>query len=222
MNLSPEYPSPRTKEIALIVGPSGIGKSAIIAHILTLDPTIGHPTPFTTRPPRPDDKPGLYNYTTTEELEKMPASEIAQQITHPDGSVYGTLTSSYTQSLSVLDVMTESIADFRDTAFAKVSILGIIASVEKWMHRLNLRYPADHPLRQHRLSEALRCFEWISVNNPPLIINDAPTNEPAARQVLSYLRRGNDSIDQDQTAAQHILADNIVRARRELDVLRSL
>ena len=59
MKKLPENNSLQDKEVILIVGPSGVGKSAIIGYILDIDPNIGHPTPFTTRPPRPDDKPGL-------------------------------------------------------------------------------------------------------------------------------------------------------------------
>lgn len=219
MKKLPENNSLQDKEVILIVDPSGVGKSAIIGYILDIDPNIGHPTPFTTRPPRPDDKPGLYDYTTDAELRQMSESEIAQQIAHPDGTVYGTLTSSYTKRLSVLDVMTESVDDFHRAGFARVSVLGIIASTEEWMRRLNLRYPKGHPSRQHRLSEALRCFEWMSTNKPPILINDAPTNEPAARQILDHLHNDNDAISKDQTAARQILADAIARTRRELDSL---
>ena len=116
--------------------------------------------------------------------------------------------------------MTESVDDFHKAGFARVDILGIIASTEEWMRRLDLRYPTDHPSRQYRLSEALRCFEWMSANNPLMLINDAPTNEPAARQILDYLRSNKDSNSiSDQTAAQQILADTIARTRRELDSL---
>ena len=211
-----KHPSLRGKGLIIIVGPSGVGKSAIIRHICEQDPSITAPVGFTTRDPRPDDKPNAYNFISHTDYEHISSGDIVQSIVHPDGNIYGTLVSDYTSQVSVVDAMTESVADFRTAGFRSIRVFGIIASADEWFRRFELRFPNEDESRQYRLFEALRCLLWLDENpEATLIINDAPTNKPAAEEILRHIIQP--TYGDGQKTARSILTGNIAAIRQRIN-----
>ncbi len=188
--LPPPHDSLRNTEALLLVGTSGVGKSAIARHICETYPEdCTSPTSFTTRSPRPDDASDAYRFLSHEEVASLKPTDIVQYIQHPDGNLYGTLIDEYRSRISVIDAMTSSVDDFRNAGFGRVAVFGIIASSPELQRRLDRRYPPDHPARIPRLTEALTCLLWLQDNpDVSLILNDAPTNGPAAAEVMTQFK----------------------------------
>lgn len=78
----------------LVVGPSGSGKSALLAHLREVMPDIVFPRSCTTRTPRPGEVEGeKYFFVTKEEFERRQAAEEFLEWAPYGGNYYGTLRS---------------------------------------------------------------------------------------------------------------------------------
>jgi len=85
----------------LVVGPSGSGKSALLAHLCAEMPELIFPVSCTTRAPRPGEVEGeKYHFVTQEEFEKRRAAEEFLEWAPYGGSYYGTLKSQILGALS--------------------------------------------------------------------------------------------------------------------------
>jgi guanylate kinase len=77
--------------IVVIAGPSGVGKTTVVAGVLRALPDLRLASSLTTREPRPDDTAGKYVYVSRPEFEnKIHSAEVLEWAEY-SGNLYGTL-----------------------------------------------------------------------------------------------------------------------------------
>ena len=76
----------------IIVGPSGVGKSTLINHLMAKYPnSFGFSVSFTTRAPRPGEVHGKhYYYVTVEKFDEMIKNDEFIEYFNVHGNKYGT------------------------------------------------------------------------------------------------------------------------------------
>lgn len=178
------------QNVVLVVGPSGVGKSAIIRRI---ERNTDHHRvqSVTSRPPRPDDAADAYTYVSQEAAVQMiERGDFAQYTTHPEsGAVYGTLESDYVGGVNILDAMAGAVDGFHKLGFGRVATIGIVANRDEWQRRLHKRYPEGHPEHEGRRREGERCFDWINTHADFVVDTTKIDNDEAARLVDDYIAK---------------------------------
>ncbi|MBI3332255.1 hypothetical protein HYZ99_04875 [Candidatus Peregrinibacteria bacterium] len=81
-----------TGKLALIIGPSGVGKSVILKKLRESHPEFHFPRSATTRPRRPKEGDELYRFVTNEEFARLKKEKklLESAVVH-GGASYGTL-----------------------------------------------------------------------------------------------------------------------------------
>lgn len=176
------------KRLALIVGPSGVGKSAIIRR-LARDYGYHRVQSVTSRQPRKDDASDAYRYVTQEQaIHMIGRGDFAQYALHPSsGEVYGTLARDYIPGVNVLDAMAETAGRFRVMDFGRIATIGVIADQREWLRRLEERYPVAHPEHSGRRFEGERCLRWIGEHADFVVDTTDIGNDEAAQMVSGYV-----------------------------------
>lgn len=79
-------------KLALIIGPSGVGKSVILKKLRAAHPELHFPRSATTRQRRPKEGDDLYHFVTQEEFDRLKAEDklLESAVVH-GGASYGTL-----------------------------------------------------------------------------------------------------------------------------------
>ncbi|MFC1655831.1 guanylate kinase [Patescibacteria group bacterium] len=88
-------------KLFLIVGPSGVGKGTVIAHLKEIHPEWEYPISATTRDPRPGEEDGVvYHFVDHDEFEKMlEEGELLEHAIVHNKEYYGTLRGPITKAL---------------------------------------------------------------------------------------------------------------------------
>lgn len=77
-------------KLFIISGPSGVGKDTICDEILKRNPDLHRPITYTTRSPRPSEKPGHhYHFVSQEEFKKMIKEKKLIEWAKVYGNYYG-------------------------------------------------------------------------------------------------------------------------------------
>ena len=77
--------------LTVLSGPSGVGKSTVVAHMRKAHPEVWLSVSATTRKPRPGERDGVhYFFVTDEEMDKMIAIGELLECAEFDGKRYGT------------------------------------------------------------------------------------------------------------------------------------
>ena len=77
--------------LTVLSGPSGVGKSTVVAHLRAVRPDIWHSVSVTTRHPRPAEIHGLhYSFTDLDGFEKLVANNELLEWAQFVGNRYGT------------------------------------------------------------------------------------------------------------------------------------
>ncbi|MBA0050829.1 guanylate kinase [Streptomyces sp. AJS327] len=83
--------SPGTTRLTVLSGPSGVGKSTVVAHMRTVHPEVWLSVSATTRAPRPGERHGVqYFFVSDEEFDKLIANGDLLEWAEFAGNRYGT------------------------------------------------------------------------------------------------------------------------------------
>lgn len=201
------------KTLIMLISPSAMGKSTIVATTAAADRRFGRVKGFTTRLPRDNDMPNQFFYFTDEELAKRrEAGEIITEITYPETNLtYGTIHDSFHSEYCLLETMSNSVQTYRDLPFKKTIAVTITSPADVWKQRFEERYPLPDQNAKRRLDEARLSMHWslAQVSDHYWLVNTGTPEEIANELAAISLGRSKGR-------------DGSTYARECLDITRSI
>ena len=169
----------RKKRGNLIVlsGPSGVGKSTVIAQLLSERENIHFSVSFTTRTPRVGEEDGVnYNFVDKAEFERMIADNELLEYAQYVGNYYGTslkvIQDKLEQGVDVLlDIEVQGAATVKEKCPDAAMIFIIPPSFEELSRRLHGRNTDEEDVINGRLRQAREEYKQIP-NYDYLVVNE--------------------------------------------------
>ncbi len=169
----------RKKRGNLIVlsGPSGVGKSTVIAQLLSERENIHFSVSFTTRAPRVGEEDGVnYNFVDRAEFERMIADDELLEYAQYVGNYYGTslkvIQDKLEQGVDVLlDIEVQGAAKVKAKCPEAAMIFIVPPSFEELSRRLRGRNTDNEDVINGRLMRAREEYKQIP-NYDYLVVND--------------------------------------------------
>lgn len=183
----------RTKKgghLVVISGPSGVGKSTVIAEVMHQRDNLVFSVSYTTRAPRAGEEDGVnYHFVDTAEFERMIRDGELLEYTQYAGNYYGTALADIqkfaSQGLDVLlDIEVEGASNVKRKADNAVLIFVAPPSFEELSRRLHGRRTENEEVVRARLEEAQVELKQIP-NYDYLVVNDSVIR--AASDIISIL-----------------------------------
>jgi len=177
-------------ELIVLSGPSGVGKSTVIAQLLSSRPDIHFSVSFTTRSPRPGEIDGVnYHYVSREEFERMISAGELLEYAEYVGNYYGTslkvIRDNLEQGIDVLlDIEVQGAAKVREKCPDAVLIFIIPPSIEELSRRLTARNTDTADVVELRLQKAREECQLCS-SYDYIVVNDSVSS--ASAEILSIL-----------------------------------
>ena len=154
-------------ELIVLSGPSGVGKSTVIAQLLAKRKDIYFSVSFTTRQPRPGETNGVnYNFVDLAEFERMIAGNELLEYAEYVGNYYGTSLKVIQDHLEqgtdvLLDIEVQGAAKVREKCPEAVLMFIVPPSLDDLARRLRSRATDSEEVIASRLAEAKR--EYLEI-----------------------------------------------------------
>ena len=168
-------------QLIVLSGPSGVGKSTVIAELLGQRPDIYFSVSYTTRQPRVGEQDGVnYNFVDRAEFKRMIAAQELLEYAEYVNNYYGTSLKVIREKLAagidvLLDIEVQGAAKVKDQCPDALSIFIIPPSFEELSRRLHGRNTDSEEVISGRLEKARIEFREIP-NYDYLVINDKVSN----------------------------------------------
>ena len=177
--------------LAIISGPSGVGKSTVIAKVMQARPDLYFSVSYTTRTPRTGEVDGIhYHFVSRPEFERMIADNELLEYAEYSGNYYGTSAKLIDSKLAagidvLLDIEVVGSKIVHDKRPDTPLIFVIPPSFEELSRRLHDRQTDAEDVIQRRLARAKEELKEVS-RYDYLVVNDVV--EDAAAEVCAILK----------------------------------
>lgn len=168
-------------QLIVLSGPSGVGKSTVIAELFSQRSNIYFSVSYTTRQPRVGEQDGVnYNFVSREEFERMIADDELLEYAEYVDNYYGTSIKLIREKLDagidvLLDIEVQGAAKVRARCPDALFIFIIPPSFEELSRRLHRRNTDSEDVIAGRLAKARQEFREIPKYDY-LVINDKVSN----------------------------------------------
>ena len=185
-------------QLIVLSGPSGVGKSTVIAELLGQRPNIHFSVSYTTRQPRVGEQDGVnYNFVSRQEFERMIAAnellEYAEYVNHYYGTSLKVIEEKLKAGVDVLlDIEVQGAAKVKARCPGALFIFIIPPSFEELSRRLHRRNTDSEEVIAGRLEKAKVEFREIP-NYDYLVINDKVSG--AVHEIESILTAAECRVD---------------------------
>lgn len=177
-------PKKKTKgQLIVLSGPSGVGKSTVIAELMA-QRSLYFSVSYTTRQPRVGEQDGVnYNFVSRQEFERMIADHELLEYAEYVSNYYGTSLKVIREKLDagidvLLDIEVKGAAKVRQSCPDAIFIFMIPPSFEELSRRLHARNTDNEDVITGRLEKARLEYREIP-NYDYLVINDKVSNAVA-------------------------------------------
>ena len=168
-------------QLIVLSGPSGVGKSTVIAELIGQRDNIYFSVSYTTRQPRVGEQDGVnYNFVDRAEFERMIAADELLEYAEYVNNYYGTSLKAIQDRLDagidvLLDIEVQGAAKVRSRCPGALFIFIIPPSFEELSRRLHRRNTDSEDVIAGRLEKAKVEFREIP-SYDYLVINDKVSN----------------------------------------------